>query len=70
MLICEIYLFHWYFPQFCKSDMLKCGYLEKFQRVPSTSRQRESTVFSSLALIVLIDLYTGKLNVSAVSPFV
>ena len=28
----------------CKSDMSKYGYLEVFQRVPSTSRYRESTV--------------------------
>ena len=44
MFICEILLFDRYFPQFCKSDMSKCGYLEVFQRVPSTSRKRESTV--------------------------
>ena len=37
MFICEIWLFGWYFPQFCKSDMSKYGYLEVFQRVPSTS---------------------------------
>ena len=30
---CLIYLF----PQFCKSDMSRCGYLEVFQRVPWTS---------------------------------
>ena len=45
MFICEILLFHWYFPQCCTSDMSKYGYLEVFQKVPSTSRQRESTVF-------------------------
>ena len=44
MFICENWLFDWYFPQFCKSDMSKYGYLEVFQRVPSTSRYRESTV--------------------------
>ena len=32
------------FPQFCKSDMSKYGYLEVFQTVPLSSRQRESTV--------------------------
>ena len=32
------------FPQFCKSDMSRFGYLEVFQRVPWNSRQRESTV--------------------------
>ena len=31
MSICEIWLFHWYFPQFCKSDMSKYGYLDVFQ---------------------------------------
>ena len=35
---CEIWLFVWYFPQFCTSDMSKYGYLEVFQQVPSTSR--------------------------------
>ena len=45
MFICEIWLFSCYFPQFCTSDMSKYGYLEVFQRVPSTMRQRESTVF-------------------------
>ena len=44
MFISEIWLFDWYFPQFCTSDMSKYGYLEVFQRVPSTSRYRESTV--------------------------
>ena len=34
MFICEIWLFEWYFPQFCKSDMSKDGYLEVFQMVP------------------------------------
>ena len=51
MFICEIWLFDWYFPQLCKSDMLKYGYLEVFQRVPSTSRKRESTVFSFGVLV-------------------
>ena len=46
MFICEIWLFDWYFPQFCKSDVSKYGYLEVFQRVHSTSRYRESTVHS------------------------
>ena len=45
MFISEIWLFDRHFPQFCKSDMSKYGYLEVFQRAPSTSRQRESTVF-------------------------
>ena len=44
MFICEIWLFVWYFPQFYTSNMSKYGYLEVFQRVPSTSRLRESTV--------------------------
>ena len=50
MFICEIWFFHWYFPQYCTSDMSKYGYLEVFQRVPSTSRSRESTVFIILFL--------------------
>ena len=37
MFICEIWLFDWYFPQLCKSDMSKYRYLEVFQRDPSTS---------------------------------
>ena len=32
MFICEILLFDWYFPQFCKSDVSKYGYLKVFQR--------------------------------------
>ena len=37
--ICEMWLFDLsFFPQFCKSDMLRYGYLEVFQRVPWTSR--------------------------------
>ena len=28
MFICEIFLFNRYFPQYCKSDMSKYGYLE------------------------------------------
>ena len=42
MFFCESWLFD--FPLFCTSDMSKYGYLEVFQRVPSTSRERESTV--------------------------
>ena len=49
MFICEIWLFDWYFSQFCKSDMSKYGYLEVFQRVPSISRYRESTVCFKIA---------------------
>ena len=30
MFIYEIWLFDWYFPQFCKSDMSNYGYLEVF----------------------------------------
>ena len=50
MFICEICLFDWYIPQFCQSDMSKYGYLEVFQRVPSTSRKRESTVYSGTSI--------------------
>ena len=35
---CEIRLFDLYFPQFCRSDMSKYGYLKVLRRVPSTSR--------------------------------
>ena len=45
MFICEIWLFHWYFPQFCKSDMSKYGYLEMFQRVPSRLRDNEIRLY-------------------------
>ena len=45
MFICEIWLFHWYFPQFCKSDMPKYGYLEVFQRVLRL-RDNESRLYS------------------------
>ena len=48
MFICEIWLSVWYFPQFCTSVMSKYRYLEEFQRVPSTSRLRESTVLNLL----------------------
>ena len=37
---CSIY----FVSQFCKSDMSRYGSLEEFQRVPLTSRYRESTV--------------------------
>ena len=33
MLICEIWLFDWYFPQFFKSDMSKYGYLSVLPRL-------------------------------------
>ena len=45
MFICEIWLNDWYFPQFCKYDMSKYGYLEMFQRVPLTSRYSTDIVF-------------------------
>ena len=38
MFVYEMCLYDWYFPQLCESDMSKYGYLEVFQRVPSTSR--------------------------------
>ena len=64
MFIFEIWLFDWYFPQFCKSDMSKYGYLEVFQRVPLTLRYRESTVFGSDVLIMLI-LFSISVSISA-----
>ena len=54
MFICEIWLFDWYFPQFCTSDMSKYGYLEVFQRVHSTSKLRESTVVPILLTFRLL----------------
>ena len=79
MFICEIWLFDWYFPQFCKSDMSKYGYLEVFQRVPSNSRYRESTVYcflnqgrirqrkkrDRLRLLLIFPRYTGVLTPNA-----
>ena len=74
MFISEIWLFDWYFPQFCKSDMSKYGYLEVFQRVPSTSRKRESTVFLKFSFLkpsynIKENFLTGnmKLNYSVVT---
>ena len=60
MFICEIWLFDWYFPQFCKSDMSKYGYLEVFQRVPSASRYRESTVLC-VAVLPTVFMYSSQL---------
>ena len=34
MFICEIWLFGWYFSQFCTSDMSKYGYLEVVSEGP------------------------------------
>ena len=56
MFICESWWFGWYFPQFCKSDMSKYVYLEVPQRVPSTLRQQESTVFVASSETVSIPL--------------
>ena len=38
IVICEIWLFELFFPQYYKSDMSKYEYLEVFSRVPSISR--------------------------------
>ena len=38
IVICKIWLFKLFFPQYYKSDMSKYGYLEVFLRVPSISR--------------------------------
>ena len=56
MFLCDIWLFDWYFPQFCTSDMSKYEYLEVFRRVPSTSRSRESTVFCNKNCTYLCDI--------------
>ena len=45
MFICEIGLFHWYFPQFSKSDMSKYGYLEVFQRVRRLEKTRVDCIY-------------------------
>ena len=37
--------FMWCFSHICNPDISRYGYLEVFQRVPRTSRLRESTVF-------------------------
>ena len=49
------------FPQFCKSDMPGYWYLEVFQRVPWTSRQREWTLFRHLLLQLFTHRMTGLL---------
>ena len=36
--ICQLWLFELFFPQLCKSDMSRYGYLEVFRRVPWNSR--------------------------------
>ena len=38
IVICKIWLFKLFFPQYYKSDMSKYGYLEVFMMVPSISR--------------------------------
>ena len=38
IVICKIWLFKLFFPQYYKSDMSKYGYLEVFVMVPSISR--------------------------------
>ena len=40
-----MWLFHLFFPQFYKLDTSRYGYPEVFQRVPWTSRYRESTYY-------------------------
>ena len=46
--ICKMWLFELIFFLVCKSDMSSYGYLEVFQRVPWTSRQRESIVYRNV----------------------
>ena len=38
IVICKLWLFKYFFPQYYKTDMSKYGYLEVFLRVPSISR--------------------------------
>ena len=43
-------LIEFIFPELCKSDVSRYGYLEVFQRVPWNLRYRESTVFRQTGL--------------------
>ena len=63
MFICEIWLFDWYFPQFCTSDMSKYGFLEVFQRVTSTSR-RESTVLQYTIILAVSKIFCGLMKMA------
>ena len=56
MFICEIWLFVWYFPQFCTSDMSKYGYLEVFQRVLRL-RDNESRLYIYIYVYVYVYVY-------------
>ena len=47
MFICEIWLFVWYFPQLCISDMSKYGYIEVF-RGSLRLRDNESRLYMQL----------------------
>ena len=40
-----MWLFELFFPEFCKSDMLRYGYLEVFQRVPWNSNNESRLYF-------------------------
>ena len=57
MFICEMWLFDWYFPQFCKSDMSKYGYLEVIQG-SLRLRDNESRLYT---LTCEKNLFRGKL---------
>ena len=48
MFIGEIWLFDWYFHQFCKSDMSKYGYLEVFQGPFDFEMRRVDCMFFGL----------------------
>ena len=54
MLICDIWLFDWYFPQFRKSDMSKYRYLEVFQRVPSIQNIESRQYLQSVAAVCIL----------------
>ena len=47
-----MWLFDLCFPQYCKSDMSRYGNIEVVQRVPWTSRKRESTVFAKPCVLI------------------
>ena len=59
MFICEIWLFDWYFAQFCTSDMSKYGYLEEFFRGSLRLRDIESRLYTPFALRKHLCVYSA-----------
>ena len=56
MFICEIWLFDWYFPQFCTSDMSKYGYLEVFGSLRLRDNESRLYMFCEALKTVVPDL--------------